>query len=132
MIARVRGDHQALGADAFRVAGGDGEHDAVAERDDGLLHRLFRVMALRDVAAGLEKVGFEQAVHEIERDHLMENAGPISVEFRKRNLARVVLRAVVEGQASGHLVRAEHLVKRGDRIHPAAQQHADFHRGVSG
>ena len=86
----MRGDHHAPGTDAFGVAGGDREHDAVAERHDGLLHRLLGIVAIRDRAAGTQQVGFEQAVHEIQRHRLVRDA----VAFRVLSLANGISRAL--------------------------------------
>ena len=86
------------------ITGGDGEHDAVAERDNGLFHRLLGVVAVRNRPAGAQQVGFEQPVHEIQGHRWWAMPCRSRVEFRERDLAGVVLRAVVERQAGDHLV----------------------------
>ena len=132
MIAGVGGDDHAIGCDAFGESRCDGQHDAVAEGHDGLFHRLLGVVAIRNPAAGSQKIGFEQAVHEIERDGVMGDAVSIRMEFSKRNLAGVVFRAVIEGQAGNDVMGCKRLVKHGHRIHTAAEKHTDFHAGCSG
>jgi hypothetical protein len=118
----------ALGADAFGETGGDGEHDAIAERDDGLFHRFLGVVAVRDRAAGAEEVGFEQAVHEIQVDRVMGDAMTVRVEFGEGDFAvRCVSSRSRTTRQAATSCDAERLVKHRDGIHTAAEEHADFH-----
>jgi len=104
MIAGMRGDDHGLRTGAFGETGGDGEHDAVAERNDGLFHRFLGMVAVRNRAAGAEQIGFEKTVHEIQRDDMMGDSMAHRMQFRERDLAGVVLGPIVEGQAGEHIV----------------------------
>ena len=53
-------------------------------------------MTFRDVPAGSQEIGFEKAIHEIERDHMMRDPMSLRVQFREGDLAGIVLRPVVE------------------------------------
>ena len=123
----MSGDDHSTGLYAFRIACGDGQHDAIAERDHGLFHRGLCIVAVWNGPARAQQIRFEKLVHEVQRHRVMDDAVSIRMEFGERNLAGVVFRAVIEGQACRHLMASQDLVKHRNRIHPPAEQHADFH-----
>lgn len=120
-------DYKSFRLNAFRVAGGNRQHDAVAERDDGLLHGFLGVMSIRYVAAGLEEVRFEEFIHESQGNRVMRNTLSLGMDSGKGDFAGVVLRPVVERKAFDHFVVEQGVVKGGDRIHAAAQENTNFH-----
>ena len=84
-------------------------------------------MALGDFAAAAEKVAFEKAVHEIERDDLVPHAEEGAMLRRKGNLAMVVFRPVIEAEPGDDLVLARGGVQGGDGVHASADEDDDFH-----
>ena len=100
VVARMGRDHQAVGLDGFGVAAGDGEHDAVAEGHDGLLHRLLFVVPVGNRAAGLQQVRLEKLVNEFEPDGAMRDFEFLAMPGGKGNFLVIVLRAVVEAHRS--------------------------------
>ena len=57
----------------------------------------------------------------------MRNAAGFRLPLGKRNLAVVVLRAVVEAKRRDDLVLPPGVVERDDGIHPAAEKNDGFH-----
>ena len=122
VVSRVGGDDEAVGFTAFSEAGSDGEHDAIAEGNHGGFHVGFLVVAFRDVAPGLEEVGFEEVVDEVEFDGLVRDAELLTVPGCKGDFAVVVFRPVVEGNSGGDFVLPGGVVEGGDGVHAAADQ----------
>ena len=120
VVAGVGGDGEGAGAGAFGEAGGDGEHDAIAEGDDGLLHGKLFVVAIGNFAAGFEKIGGEELVHETEGNRFVPEAEIGAVGFGEGDFAVVVLGAVIEADAGEHGAGGGGVVKGDDGIHPAA------------
>jgi hypothetical protein len=127
VVSRVGGDHQSFCFNAFRISGGNRQHDTIAERDHGFLHGFLGVMPFRYVAAGLEEVRFEQFVHESQGNRVVGDAPPLGMEAGERDFTVVVLRSVIERKAPHHLVVEQGVVKNGDGIHSAAEENTNFH-----
>ncbi len=108
------GDDEAVGALGFGEASGDGEHDAIAEGDDGLLHGFLFVMPVRDVAAGGEEVRLEVVGHEAEGDGGVVDAEVVAMPLGHGDFPGIVFRAVIEAEAAADMVVAVGEVEGGD------------------
>ena len=87
MVARVVGHEHVLQALAFGDAGGDAEHDTVAEGNDGRFHRRFVVLSVGYLfVAILEETGAEVLLHEVDIDDEMGYAEFVTLPARAGNL----------------------------------------------
>lgn len=132
VIPRMGGDDQPLGLAALGESGGDGEHNAVSERDHGGFHGRLLVVPIRNLATGLEEVGGKEIVHKVQSDSLMGNTKQPSMVPGEGNLAVVVLRAVVETDGPHDLVFPGSMVESYDRVHSSADKHHNFHASELG
>ena len=119
VVATVRSNDQRPGSPALGDAAGNSEHDAVAKRDDGALHRPLFVMTIRNVTTALEKVGGKQFIHKRQRHCVMPDIQMTTVPSREANFLVIVLRAVIKTQRTQDIVMPLRPVKRGDGIHAA-------------
>lgn len=126
VVARVRSDDDGTCADGFRKSRRCREKDAVAERHDGLLHRGRFIVRVGDARSGLQQRGTKVFADEIQSDDFVADTDPPTMEHRKRNLPVVVLRAVVETDASNDFMDCRSCVQRTHGIQTTADQNDDF------
>ena len=120
MVTSVGRNQEAIRTPAFRESGGDREHDGVAERHDGTLHGLLRVMSVGDGVAGLQKVGCEELIDEGQRNDVVpQTAEMVAVPRSECDFPLVVLGAVVKTDRANDLVMAPGPIKRRDGVHAA-------------
>lgn len=127
VIPRMRGDDEPLGPPALGKSGGDGEHDAVSERDDSGLHGGLLVVSVGDLSSRSEEIGTEEFIHESKGDGLVRDPEKPCLVLGKGDLLVVVLGAVVEADGTQDLVLPGGMVKGDDGIHSSADKHDDFH-----
>ena len=123
----MRRDDESFRAPAFGETGGDGEHDAVAERHHRLLHGCRLVMPVGNLAPRPEQRGGEEPVNKVERDHLVRHPEGVCVLGGEGNFAMIVFGAVIEAQHGRDLMAPARPVERRHRIHAARTKHHDLH-----
>ena len=103
----------------------DGQHDAVAERHDGLLHVRRLIVPVGDLAAGLQQSGIEQTIHEFQGDDRVFHAHLRRMPGGKGQLPGIVLGPIVEAQRTTDVMLPVGMVQCGHRVHAAAQEDHD-------
>ena len=125
MVAGVVRDHDGVQVAAFGQARGDGEHNAIAERDDSGFHVVIGIGALGDLASGEEEVAAEVFADEIEGYDQVGNAEDAAILFRTGDFPGVVLRTVVEGDGQSDALLV--LVQECRAVQPAGVNKYGFH-----
>ena len=124
----MRRDDDSFGSDAFCVARSNGQHDAVAERDDGAFHIIIIIASLWDSTAGLEQIGFEGSSDEIQINDLMTDSALFRVIPGEPQFLSVVFGAVVKAQSQNDPVFFLYQVKSRRGINTAAEENNAVHR----
>ncbi len=127
VVSAVGADDNAVDFEAFGESGGGGEHDAVAEGDDGLAHVFLGVVAFGNFAAGGEEIGGEEVADEAELEDFVGEVELLGVVDGEGDFAVVVFGAVIAGDDGRHLVTLDGVVERDGRIHSSAAQDRDLH-----
>ena len=83
------------------------------------------------IAPGVDHHIFQPGDRVAARRHLVPQAEARRMFRGERQLARIVLRAVVEAHARGHVMLLPRPIKRGDGIHSPGAKHDHLHRGGS-
>ena len=96
MVAAVVRHHHVLQAVRLRYAHGYREHDTVAEGHHRRPHILVSVVALWNRVVALQQRALEVTAHELQRNHDMPDTQPLAMQLRERNLASIMVTAVVE------------------------------------
>ena len=127
MVAAMRRNDQPRRTPAFGETGGDGEHDAVAERHHRLFHGRRLVMPVGNLTSRPEQRGGKEPVHKVERDHLVRHPEDVRVLGGEGNFAVIVLCAIIEAQHGRDFMVPVRPVERRHRIHAARTKHHDLH-----
>lgn len=107
-------------------AEGHGEHDGVAVRHDGRLHRLFGIMAVRHLDIVSQRRARQMRADRAHVDQVERHAEPVGRGPREVQLLGMAL-AVIEGNQSRELVLGGDLVGERHGVEPARADHIGFH-----
>ena len=119
VIARMSGNGYGIGPEAFRIAGGKGEKNAISERNDGFFHRQLLVMAVGDFAPRFQEVGLEGFGQKGQRHDLVLNAEAAALIGGTGEFPGVMLGSIVEAECGHDLFSGGHVMEDGDRIQPS-------------
>ena len=78
-----------------------------------------RIVSVRNLAAAFEQIGGEQPVHEIQVDDVVLHARLCTMPCGERDLAMIVLRAVIKAHRAHNLVLCPSPIQRRHGIHSA-------------
>ena len=117
MVAGMVCQHDILEFVVLRHACCYGEHDPVAEGNDGGAHVLLVVIAFGNSVCALEQRGSEEVLDKRQSDDHMRYAEALAVESGKMDFAVVVVAAVVEGHRQGYALAV--LIEEGSRVQSA-------------
>lgn len=111
---------------AFRHPGRDGQEDAVAEGDDGLLHQLLVIGAVRDVVRAGEEGGFQMGGDGGDVNHAVLYAQAGGLPGGAFQLPFRVVGGVVKAEGHPHAVVPVRPVQGYAGVQPPAEQYGGF------
>ena len=104
MVAGVVSQHDILHLVVLRNTCCDGEHDSVAEGNDGGFHVLFVVVSFRNGICAFKQRTLEELFDEGQADYQVRNTQTLTMQFGKLQLTVVMIAAVMEGNRHSYTV----------------------------
>jgi len=127
VIARMSGNGYGIGPEAFSIAGGKGQKNAISERNDGFFHCQLLVMAVGDFTPGFQEVGLEGFGQKGQRHDLILDAEAAALIGGAREFPGIMLGSIIEAECGHDLFSGGHMMEDGDRIQPSRKKNNDFH-----